>query len=85
MLSSPQIQQNTARGWVAYAFSGSLVKRNSLIALFVGCILSVINQYDALDRHVFTSKLALQLILNFMIPFTVLTVSALVNRGCQER
>jgi hypothetical protein len=34
---------------------------------------------------VFTSKLALQLILNFMIPFTVSTVSALVNRRCQER
>lgn len=85
MLSSSQTRQNTSRGWVAYAFSGCLVKRNSLIALFVGCILSLINQYDALARHVFTSKLALQLILNFMIPFTVSTVSAVVNRGWEAR
>jgi hypothetical protein len=46
--------------WTPYAFSRPVLKRNLLIALFVGCALSLSNQYDALFSRQFTSRLAVK-------------------------
>jgi hypothetical protein len=84
MAPSAQAYNRAVTTWVAYACSWSVVKRNAYIAVLVGCVLSLINQYDAFAAHGFTPKLAVRVGLNFAIPFSVATISALVNRRTQE-
>ena len=65
---------------LAYVCQWMVVRRNLLIALIVGCTLSAANQYDAIAHGHFTFILALKLLVNFLVPFVVSSVSAAVNR-----
>lgn len=84
MAQSAQEHKRDLTPWAAYVCSWTIVKRNACIAVLVGCVLSLINQYDAFADHAFTPKLAMRVGLNFAIPFSVSTISALVNRRSKE-
>ena len=45
------------------------------IAIVVGSILSLINQYDALVAWDFTNKDVLRIFLNYLVPFCVASIS----------
>lgn len=45
------------------------------IAVVVGSILSLINQYDALTAWDFTNKDVLRIFLNYLVPFCVASIS----------
>lgn len=83
-LPRSQARQFVATSWMPYAFSRPVLKRNLLITLFVGCALSLSNQYDVLLSRQFTSRLAVKVLMNFIIPFTVSTVSAVLNRKVDD-
>jgi hypothetical protein len=51
------------------------------IAVVVGALLSVANQWDVLLRDPIGVGIGIKLFLNFLIPFTVASVSALLNRN----
>jgi Mg/Co/Ni transporter MgtE len=80
-----QARQPEAMDGLSYKFFKPVVKRSLLIALVVGCILSFANQYDAFARHEFTTRLGVKVFLNFIVPFTVATLSAIFNRRAGER
>jgi len=63
-----------------YTFSRQVVRRSLTIAMIVGCILSIVNQYDVLAHGPFTSRLWTRLFFNFLVPFAVSSTSAAVNR-----
>ena len=65
---------------LAYVFSRPVLRRNLTIALIVGCVLSVANQYDLLLRAPLTASLLVKLFFNFLVPFIVSSSSAAVNR-----
>ena len=65
---------------LAYAFSWGVAKKSLTIAAIVGCLLSVANQGDILLTQPFTPRIGIKLFLNFLIPFTVSSVSAVLNR-----
>ena len=67
-------------GLLEYVFTGSTLRRSLTIAAVVGCVLSITNQYDVLARGEFNARLWTKLFLNFLIPFTVASVSAAANR-----
>jgi hypothetical protein len=60
---------------------GSVLKRNLLIALAIGSLLSLTNQLDVIVNRGFTPRLVMKIIFNFLIPFCVSSVSALLNRN----
>lgn len=64
----------------AYALSAPVAKKSLTIALVVGCLLSITNQGDVLLKEPFTARIAIKLFLNFLIPFAVSSVSAVLNR-----
>ncbi len=63
-----------------YVFSRSVLRRNLLIALVVGTLLSVANQLDVVLREPMSAGLGLKIFFNFIIPFAVSSVSAALNR-----
>lgn len=63
-----------------FVFSPSVFKRSLTIALVVGTLLSVANQWDVLLRDPVGVGIGVKMFLNFLIPFTVASVSALLNR-----
>ena len=67
-------------GALSYVLGGRVLKRNILIALVVGCLLSLINQVDILFSDPFTVLLATKLFLNFLVPFVVSFLSSAINR-----
>src|SRR5205807_340312 len=75
-----QVKINGLRAGCVYVFTWPVVRRNLVIACFVGCALTASNQYDVIARVPFTFSLGLKLLFNFLIPFTVSSVSAAVNR-----
>ena len=83
--SRSQARQPATMSWIPYAFSRGVLRRNMLIAVFVGCALSISNQYDAFLSRQFTPKLAVKVLMNFIIPFAVSTVSAVLNRRVEGR
>lgn len=68
------------QGVLEYVFTGSTLRRSLTIAAVVGCVLSITNQYDVLARGELNARLWVKLFLNFLIPFTVASVSAAANR-----
>lgn len=66
---------------IRFVFSRNVLRRNLLIALIVGCILSLANQYDVIGRTAVNARLVLKIFFNFLIPFIVSSASAAVNRG----
>lgn len=65
---------------LSYVLRGRVLKRNALIALVVGCLLSLINQLDILISDLLTVLLATKLLLNFLVPFVVSSLSGAINR-----
>jgi hypothetical protein len=63
-----------------YVLSSNVLKRSASIALVVGCILSIANQYDIILREPMSTRLALKIVMNFCVPFIVASVSAVLNR-----
>lgn len=63
-----------------YAFSRSVLRRNLLIALVVGTLLSVANQLDVVLHEPMSARLGVKILFNFLIPFVVSSVSAVLNR-----
>ncbi len=55
-------------------------KRNLVIALIVGSLLTVANQFEVILRGSISVSLLVKICLNFAIPFVVSSVSAYVNR-----
>jgi predicted secreted protein len=65
---------------IRFIFSRNVLRRNLLIALIVGCILSLANQYDVIARTTINATLVLKIFFNFLVPFIVSSASAAVNR-----
>lgn len=60
---------------------GPVIRRNLTIALVVGAILSVVNQMDVILSGNFSATVLLKILFNFLVPFTVASVSSVVNRS----
>jgi hypothetical protein len=67
---------------IRYVFSRNVFKQNSLIALVVGCLLTLTNQLDVMLAQPFTVRLATKIFFNFLIPFVVASVSAAMTHKC---
>ncbi|HYL11507.1 MAG TPA: hypothetical protein VEV41_00585 [Terriglobales bacterium] len=67
-------------GVFRYSFSGRVFKRNLLIALAVGTLLTLANQFDVILRGPVHVGLLTKMCLNFVIPFVVSSVSAYAHR-----
>jgi hypothetical protein len=63
-----------------YIFTIQVIRRNVLIALVVGCVLTAANHWDALVREPPNAKLGAKIFANFLIPLIVSSVSAALNR-----
>ena len=79
---SPALGLRSSEG-IRYALSGAVLKRNLLIALMVGSLLSLTNQLDVILNGGFTARVVMKIVFNFLIPFCVSSASALLNRKCQ--
>lgn len=65
---------------IRYVFTREVLRRNSLIALGVGCLLTLANQFDVLWSGPFTQRLGAKVFINFLVPFVVSSASAAMNR-----
>lgn len=73
--------QNAARpGGLHYVFSGTVLRRNAMISLVVGTLLTLANQLDVILRAPLHAGLFAKICFNFVIPFVVSSVSAHANR-----
>jgi len=63
-----------------FVFSRRMLRRNLSIALITGSVLSLANQLDVIMRGPINLRLGLKLFFNFLIPFTVSSTSAAINR-----
>ena len=63
-----------------YIFTIQVMRRNVLIAIVVGCVLTAANHWEALVREPPNAKLGAKILANFLIPFIVSSVSAALNR-----
>lgn len=61
-----------------------MLRRSSLIALIVGSVLTAINQGDVLLRGEWSTALLWKIVVTYSVPFTVATVSALINGRTQS-
>jgi len=81
MAAQAKTFSNAARpGALQYVFSGSVLRRNVLIALVVGTLLTLANQLDVILRAPLHAGLFAKICFNFVIPFAVSSVSAHANR-----
>lgn len=69
-------------GALKFVLSGEVLRRNLMVALVVGCVLSIANQLDVILNQPFTFRIGLKLLFNFLIPFIVSSASAAINRKC---
>jgi hypothetical protein len=69
-----------AVSFIGYVLSRRVLKRNLVIALIVGGLLTVANQYDVISRGPIPATLLVKICFNFAIPFAVSSVSAYANR-----
>ena len=65
---------------IQYILSPQVLKRSLMIALVVGFVLSLVNQLDILLHEPMTLRIAAKIFMNFLVPFIVSSVSALLNR-----
>ncbi len=72
--------QPSHRGALGYVFSAKVLKWNIPIALVVGTILTIANQYDVILRERMSARMAAKIFFNFLVPFTVSSVSAALIR-----
>jgi hypothetical protein len=81
MASTPETRGRDA-SISRYIFTGDVFKRNGLLALVVGCFLTLANQLDVMLSQPFTARLGTKVFFNFLIPFAVSSISAAMNRKC---
>jgi hypothetical protein len=62
------------------AMEPRVLRTNLLIALGVGIVLSLANQYDVIRRTPVNTRLVAKIIANFLVPFLVSTLSVVVNQ-----
>lgn len=74
------IPSEGASDFVGYALSGRVFKRNLLIALLVGVLLTLADQFDVMLRGPVHVNLLVKISLNFVTPFMVSSASAYANR-----
>lgn len=67
---------------LGYIFSRQVFRKNLIVALLVGALLSLINQFDVLLKGHLTAALVGKIALNFLIPLAVSSLSAALNRHC---
>jgi hypothetical protein len=67
-------------GALLYVFSGRVLRRNALIALVVGTLLTLANQLDVILRDPLHAGLFAKICFNFVVPFAVSSLSAHANR-----
>lgn len=67
-------------GAIPYALTGSVLKHSVITSLFVGCILSLLNEGDVLFKGRPTSRILMKIGMNFVVPFLVSSISAVANR-----
>ncbi len=67
-------------GAIRYALSGRVFRQNVLIALIVGILLTLANQFDVILRGPMHAGLFVKIWFNFLVPFVVSSVSAYANR-----
>ena len=79
---SPALGLRRAAG-IRHVLSGGMLKRSLLIALVVDSLLSLTNQLAVILNRGFTPRLMMKIVFNFLIPFCVSSVSALLNRNCR--
>jgi hypothetical protein len=74
------IPSEGASDFVRYALRGRVFKRDLLIALFVGILLTLTNHYDVVLGGQLRVNILVKICLNFVIPFVVSSISAYANR-----
>jgi hypothetical protein len=65
---------------IGYVLRGQVLRRNLVMALIVGSLLTVANQYDLILQNSIHAILLTKICLNFAIPFVVSSASAYANR-----
>ena len=65
---------------IAYVLGSRVLKRNLVIAVIVGSLLTLANQYDVISRGPISPMALIKICFNFVIPFVVSSVSAYSNR-----
>ncbi len=75
------IPDTKAISFIGYVLGPRVLKKNLVIALMVGSLLTVANQYDVISRGPIPATLLVKICFNFVIPFVVSSVSAYANRG----
>jgi len=67
---------------IRYVFTRDVLWRNGIVAIAVGCLLTLVNQLDVMLSQPFSAQLAMKVFFNFLIPFVVSSASAAMNRKC---
>jgi hypothetical protein len=67
-------------GALRYIFTPAVLKRNCLLASIVGSLLTIANQLDVLLAQPFSLRLGTKILFNFLMPFAVSSISAVMNR-----
>lgn len=81
--SDGRLSRQTCGKTASLLFSGDIARRAVRVALVVGTILTLINQYDALlGRQEFSW---LQAFLTYCVPYCVATYSAVMVRRTQSK
>lgn len=71
--------------FLSLCFQKEVVRRALVVALIVGPILTLINQYDALVPRAFGWRFFLKLGLTFLVPYCVSTYSSVMAAGPTEK
>lgn len=74
------IPDSTAINSIGYVLGSRVLKRNLVIAVIVGSLLTLANQYNVILRGPISPKLLVKICFNFVIPFVVSSVSTYANR-----
>ncbi|OFW37634.1 MAG: hypothetical protein A3J28_07475 [Acidobacteria bacterium RIFCSPLOWO2_12_FULL_60_22] len=75
--------QDQRVGALAYIFSRRVARKSAILAAIVGSLLSLVNQADVLLREQVNARIAVKILFNFLVPFVVASVSALLNRNAR--
>jgi hypothetical protein len=79
-MTSSNANAKSRSGSISYIFSPEVFRRNCVLAVVVGCLLTIANQLDVLLAQPLSFRLGTKILFNFLIPFAVSSTSALINR-----
>ncbi len=74
------IPDTKAINFIGYVLGPRVLKRNLVIGLIVGILLTLANQFDVISHGSIHGSLLVKVCFNFLIPFVVSSVSAYANR-----